>query len=290
MKRDLVLRFEQTVGRAMTGPLDARLAALVARARSAHPSVVLHDDAFVMHLAKHLAEIENPDEVLDTACIEDLYLACACGLGDAAAIAILERDWFSSVASYVGRIESSKDFVAEVCQLLRIHLLTTSEGRAPRIADYAGRGPLGGWLRVAAVRLARSLSTASAKNRGMGDDEGVRSARTPSPDPERAFLREHYAWEINRALDSSLASLSDRDRTLLRLYFVEGMSLASIGRMIHVHETTVLRRITTIRETVLDRVKDVLRADSRDLESRLALVGSQLDLHFSRHLKMRGSD
>lgn len=63
------------------------------------------------------------------------------------------------------------------------------------------------------------------------------------------------------------------------------MSLASVGRRLHVHETTVLRRITSIRETVLDRLKEALRADSRDRESRLALVGTPLDPHLTRHLK-----
>ena len=51
----------------------------------------------------------------------------------------------------MARIDSSSQFVDEVKQGLRERLLV---GPPPRIAEYSGSGPLGGWLRVVSVRLA----------------------------------------------------------------------------------------------------------------------------------------
>jgi RNA polymerase sigma-70 factor (ECF subfamily) len=49
--------------------------------------------------------------------------------------------------------DASATFVDDVRQALRVRLLVEAGGRA-RLADYAGRGPLRGWIGVAAARVA----------------------------------------------------------------------------------------------------------------------------------------
>src|SRR4051794_26918913 len=80
------------------------------RGRAAWPGIELTD----AQLDAHLARLELPAEPH-----EDLYLACACALGDAPAIDAFERSILAQVGSFVGRIDASAQFVDEVRQSLR---------------------------------------------------------------------------------------------------------------------------------------------------------------------------
>ena len=42
-------------------------------------------------------------------------------------------------------------------QRLRERLFVGSDGEPARLASYSGRGPLGTWVRIAAIRLALNL-------------------------------------------------------------------------------------------------------------------------------------
>jgi RNA polymerase sigma-70 factor len=104
-------------------------------------------------------------------------------------------------------------------------------------------------------------------------------------DPEVDLQKQEGAALFRGALTRSLAEFGHRERTLLRLYFAEGTSLAALGRMYHVHESTMQRRILALRERLLHEVKSQLGLDSRGLASRMDLIRSQLDLHLSQLLK-----
>jgi RNA polymerase sigma-70 factor (ECF subfamily) len=57
----------------------------------------------------------------------------------------------------ISHIDPSPDFADEVVQVLLERLLVSRPGEAPTIADYSGRGALGGWLRIVAVRTCYNL-------------------------------------------------------------------------------------------------------------------------------------
>jgi RNA polymerase sigma-70 factor (ECF subfamily) len=60
-------------------------------------------------------------------------------------------------------------------------------------------------------------------------------------------------------LDSALAELNDEQRFLLAAYYLDGRSLAELGRMLLRHETTVSRRIDKTLRTVRKRTLHHLR-------------------------------
>ena len=63
----------------------------------------------------------------------------------------------SVVAAAVRRIDSSAAFADDVYQLVVERLFVTAGDEPPRILSYGGRGPLRGWVAVAAQRIALSL-------------------------------------------------------------------------------------------------------------------------------------
>src|SRR5262249_4079662 len=86
----------------------------------------------------------------------DLYLAVGCLANDSEALAVFEREIITPARAAIRSIDASDAFVDEACQRMRAALFVGDGGR-PRIADYAGRGPLTAWIGVAAVRTALTM-------------------------------------------------------------------------------------------------------------------------------------
>ena len=128
------------------------MSSLLERARTEHPASWVEDETFLAH-ARTFATSDDELAQLNAA---DLYLALACGRGVADAIAVLEREHFSRIREFAASVTTSPDFIKELTQQLRTRLLVGG-GSPPRILSYSGRGSLGGWVRVAAVRLARDI-------------------------------------------------------------------------------------------------------------------------------------
>jgi len=127
------------------------VADVLARAHAERPASWLADAVFLAHARA----TGVPDAELHAG---DLYLACACLHGVPDALAALEREHFARIREFAASVDSSPEFVKELSQRLRAKLLVADGTDPPRIASYSGRGSLGGWIRVAAVRLARDIA------------------------------------------------------------------------------------------------------------------------------------
>src|SRR5512140_3195321 len=78
-------------GSAVSDPdLGAKLLAIVTQARATYPELNIEDEVFIRALADRLGE-EPSLAALTALHGDDLFLACACGLGDRAAINEFER-------------------------------------------------------------------------------------------------------------------------------------------------------------------------------------------------------
>lgn len=219
----------------------------------------------------------------------DLRLAAACARGDPAALRELERRFLGEVPAYVARLDSTPAFAAEVQQRLRVKLLVSEGGAPPRIASYTGRGPLGAWLRVAAIRTARDLLR-GRRDRPL-DDDGAIPLGSVRRDPELEYMKKHYREDLAEAFAKTLAARSDKERNVLCLYYVEGMSSAAIGKLYGVEGATVRLWIKQYRGALLDEMRravgERLRLDASELESVVRLVQSQLDVSISGLLRVR---
>lgn len=261
--------------------LESRLAEVLAEARAAWPGLGLSDAAYLRHLAGRLPSTAALGDALREVHATDLYLACACARGVPAAHAALEAHFLTKVAPAVARVERSEEGVAEVRQQLREKLLAAEGGRPPRVAEYQGQGPLVAWLRAAAVRLALNLRR-SAQRRARVEEEALAEDAVPAGDVEAEYLRRRHREDFQAALAEALAALPVRERTVLRLHVVEGLSLERIGAMYQTHKSTVSRWVARAREDVLaqarERLAERLKLSPTELHSLLRAVRSHLDL------------
>ena len=155
---------------------------------------------------------------LATASFDDLVLAIACGEGDEAALALFEHRFLAQIPIYLGRNGGTPEFADEVRQKVRLRLFVAEPGVQPKIASYAGTGPLGAWLRVVTIRIARDLHRAARPEAPLDEAIGVRSAK---PDPELDYLKMRYGEEFRAAVVEVLRGLEPRERNLLKLYLLD---------------------------------------------------------------------
>lgn len=267
-------------GGVLPAGLEQALQVLVQSGRSAWPGVELPPAEFVRGLAERLDEGEAPLRGLALLRTDDLWLALSCARGDPKALALFDARLLSRVPQLVRRVDSSGALGPEVVQELRVRLLLRAEG-GPRIADYSGRGDLAGWLRVVALRCALKLRRA---RRGDGAKIALDDPRSLAlhgdADPERDYLRVRYGAEYQEAFRDALAALDAPDRLLLKLHYVDQLSLERLAALHRVHRATTARRLADARRKVLDltraRLRERLRLSDSEFESVLQLVRSQL--------------
>lgn len=267
--------------------LEPLLDQIVKRAQDRWPGVDADAADFLRAVARRLPEDTPLGEALEATDTDDLYLAFACTSGNRAALLAFERAFLGDVGAYVAAVDSSPAFADEVRQALRDKLFTSQEGE-PKIAEYSGRGALGGWVRVTALRAALNLRRGAKRAAAADRRASIETALTSELSPDLAYLKERYRDAFAEALGAAVAGLSDRDRALLRLYHVDGLSLEAMAALYRVHLSTVSRWLTCARESVAEatssHVRDRLGVDRSEVDSIAALVMSQIDVSLTRLL------
>lgn len=251
---------------------DALESALV---RMAEAAGVAGEDA--VFLVQGLADRvpTTPDLVLlESLRPTDLYLALRAATGDSGAVEAIERAHGDAMrASLATATAVERD---EVLQELREKLYV---GPPPRIETYRGRGPLQGWLKVAAKRVWLDRKKAAAR-RSAAEDVGLLA--TVDGDAEIRFLRDHYEREVMAALERALASLEPRERNMLRQHFVHGLTLGQVAKLNDVHRSTIHRWMNDVAMQLRKRVRadlcDRLGVGDGDLSTIVRVVRSRVRL------------
>jgi RNA polymerase sigma-70 factor, ECF subfamily len=216
--------------------------------------------------------------------IEDMFLACACSLGVAGAIELFDKRFQPLIEQVARSFDPAPHFCDEVKQELHRTLFVSAKLGAPRIAQFTGRGPLSAWIVTATKRLALRLKKGTSQRR-HADDELLAEQLSPERDAEWLWLSGRYREVLERALSNAIRQLSERDRMILRMHTVRGLSMASIARMHGVSQPTVSRWMRDAREevlrSVLAAVCEECNCNHRELESIVRLVQSQLELNMS---------
>jgi RNA polymerase sigma-70 factor (ECF subfamily) len=267
-------------------PPDAALADAWEAARAAWPGVDLDVDAFVRHVRARLPGPFGPAEA--TGQLTDLYLVAACLEGRPGAIVTLDRVFLARVDEHVRRIDSSHAFIDEVRQQLRERLLMARADGPARLADYAGRGPLSAWLRVAAVRIALNLVAERRPERQVELDDALLAA-PDGWDPELELVRSRYAPMLRAAVKEAFAKLTNRQRNMLRLHLVGGLTTARIAAVYRVDASTITRWLQAVRAEVRSACQARLEAEAGipadELASLAGLLLSQLDVSLAGLLR-----
>jgi RNA polymerase sigma-70 factor (ECF subfamily) len=247
-------------------------------------SVSLSAERFIRHLARHLPE--GPLEALRQLQAADLYLACACADGDRQALLAFEQHVLQRVPARLGALPAAT--VDEVLQVLRQRLLLGRGEAPPKIADYSGRGPLLAWVRIIASRIVGELASQDGRRELFDEPPEVLARMLSSNDPERELLKEDSRQVLAEALRHALAALPERERALLRMHHLHGLTMDKLATMYGESRSGVARRVAQARERLLRLTRSELASRLNlagpELESLLGLVQSRLD--FSLHRLM----
>lgn len=261
------------------------------KAKSAWPTLDLDVATFVAYVREKAAEIPVEDLHL-----EDLFLACACIRGDRNAWRELDRRHLIRVPELIARVDRSPGFADEIRQRLAVRL-AGSDGGAAKLALYTGRGALAAWLRVAAIREA---THAKRGVRREASPDAAMNVAAPDDDPEIRLIKKKYAADFRKAFEDVLRTLSSDQRNVLKLHYLDGLTIDEVGKAYRVSRATAARWLASARDDIVQRVRDSLaaRLEGRlaptmrrkpgaksvpSPESMLAFVRSQLDLSLRRH-------
>jgi RNA polymerase sigma-70 factor, ECF subfamily len=260
---------------------------LLARAHAERPGHWVDDAAFVAH-ARAVATSDtggadgNPG-IDDAIHAGDLYLAYACACGVPEALAALEREHLVRIREFAASVDASPGFVAELTQQLRTRVLVAEPGRPARIAGYSGRGSLGAWIRVAAVRLARDLARVE-RNAAERRDQVAEAI-----DPEIGYLKRTYGEAVSRAFAAALAALDGESRALLQMHYVDGLTIDQVGVAFGKSRATSARMLAGARMRVVAAIREQLVATmgvrDDEADSLLAFVRSRLDVSLASALR-----
>ncbi len=267
--------------------LDARLRECHAVGSAAWPGIALSPEAFVEALAPHV-EAEWPIVPADfhTA---DFFLAAACVHGAPGAVVALERAFLARIPDYIARVcrPSDRERPEDVAQSIAERLVVPTGAGPARIAEYSGRGALGGWLRVLAVRVA--LNTQRGKSR-FTSLEG-RPDRYDAPtgvDPELDLFRMKYRADFKCALEAAFFSLDTEQRALLRLFAAGSQRGEDLGKVLGVDRSTATRRLARARAHLFAFTKRALTTklgiSTGEFDSIARVVHSRIELTLSRVL------
>jgi len=238
------------------------------------------DLAFATALAGRLGSI---DELFGLR-LDDLVIAHHAALGRPTAVAAI-RLLLEGLRGPLRRTGADPQQIDELLADLPAELLSPRDHAAPRIHGYAGKGALGGWLRVVAVR---AMIDRRGKTSTHDDDGAVADLAAPDLDPELALLRRQYATEFRTAFAAAIGILPPDDRLLLRQHHLDGLGIDRLAALHGIHRATAARRLVAAREVVYDTVRRRLLAEleigGQTFESLLRVVRSELDLSIDRYL------
>jgi RNA polymerase sigma-70 factor (ECF subfamily) len=261
--------------------LEGALTGLVAKGRAAWTGIPLAQEDFAAFLGRCLPEQAAED--LAALRGDELWLVCAFGRGVPGASEALERHYLDREAAALARLGAPATMIEDVLQEIRRRLVEMQTQEADQRA-YAGRGSLGGWLRVAAVRVMNRRRERRSRELMVGSVPAVIAA--PEHDPEMALLLKTHKAALTAAFQEALASLPTRDRSVLRYHFVEGMSIDALGALYHVHRSTAARWVERACRALAERTCEAFRRGiTINEESFLRVVGlieSQIGVELAR--------
>lgn len=213
--------------------------------------------------------------------VEGLVLAAACVARLDAALAALDRDVLPDVRKVLLR-RAEGAVVDDVLQQTRFKLVLASP---PGLSQYAGRGPLAGFVRTVAVHLLTNLEVATKPS-----ESDERLATLPgAAEVEAGLLRADQQQHFKAAFQAAVGELTVRQRSLLRLNLVEGLSIDEIAPMFGAHRSSAARWLVEAKELLAKLTRAELASrlglEGEALESLLTSVQNRFDLSLQSALK-----
>ncbi len=227
------------------------------------------DPSRLLELLAELPKKPSPEQGAECA------LVVAATQGSVPAQRQLEGEYFARIPAMLSSMKLDAARVEDVAQDVRQKLLV---GEPPKILTYVGRGSLAALIRVSATRTA--ISALRKGGRETGELELDRAIG--ELDPERRHLKDHYREIFRDSFAAAVRSLDARERNMLRLHFLQRVTLEQLASMYGVHRATVVRQLASIREKIAKGTRVELKSHGAvgagDLESIVDLLKSRFDV------------
>jgi RNA polymerase sigma-70 factor, ECF subfamily len=212
----------------------------------------------------------------------DAAFAFGCMTGDKEALSRFESELIPLARGAIRRFERNEATVDELCQQLRVKLLT---GTPMGLTAWRGKGPLANWIRVVAMRLTIDAlrKRQPAEHAGPFWEDQVATDAT-----ERSLIQQRYGEAFECAFRLALSSLNKKERAVLKLHALERQNIDSIATVYGVHRATAARWLEAIRRGLRDRTFTALRLsvslNKAEVSTVVRALISQVDFSLSHFL------
>lgn len=214
---------------------------------------------FAAMLAKAVAQAGHGGDAggelrfLESLRLEELVLAWACAAGNERAWEVFLNRFRNTLYETAYKIAPTESTGRELADSLYAELYgvdARGQQRTSKLWYYQGRGSLQGWLRVVTAQeyINRYRSVRRETSLDAAVEEGAQFA-APEPEPVMADPR------VEAAVAAELAALDPRERFLLAAYFLDHRTLAEIGKLQGVHESTISRQLERITAGARKRMR-----------------------------------
>src|SRR5262249_2374917 len=145
-----------------------------------------------------------------------------------------DQGWLAKVPGWVRSMSAASGIADDVRQRLAERMLADNDGDSA-LAGYKGRGSLAGWLRVAAIREARTM----LRSRREVVDADDTLVHAPGHDAELALLKRRSADLFRQMFDEVVASLPDEEKSVLKLHYLDGLTLVEVASVLRMSRASV---------------------------------------------------
>lgn len=241
--------------------------------------------------ASYLTDRAECEKFLTGLHVRELVLARACAAGNDAAwqdFLLQFREALYAASRSITHEESSGRELADSLYADLYGTAARDGKRVSKLDSYTGRGSLAGWLRtvLAQEHVNRYRKQRRSVSLEEKTDAGVQFA---APVPAPTALPD---TRVVSAIDQALAEVEAEDRLILIHYYLEGRTLAEVGRMLGVHESTISRKTVKIVERLRRGIFSVLLKSGmsrRQVEEALDVDVRDITVDFKKSLGRDGT-
>lgn len=248
---------------------------LIDAALESAPALRVDRQAFKAHLVLAKATAESN--------LSDVLLAFASLKGDRAALKELEARLLAVGRPALSRY-GDQSFAEDVLQEVREKLLV---GANAKLRAYSGRGALVQFLKTvvttSAIDKLRQQKSREGDDAG-DDDERLEKLASSDRNADSQIFSARSKSQFSKAFKEALSALTAQERTLLRMKFVDGVSVEEIGKAFQVHRTTAMRWIEKLQADLLRDTRERLKAELKVKDHELEGVMKEMELSISDRL------
>ncbi len=253
----------QSAGKAgVSGKVETACERLLAKANAAQYGIGAQEfKAILLGIAEQYipgAGEQDLVKFLESLKTEELALARGCASGHEKAWEVFlgrYRSTLYSAAFSIAKEERSAKELADSLYAELYGLPRESGRRVSKLEYYKGRGSLEGWLRtvVAQEFVNRYRRTKHEVSLEEKVEAGVQFEAPVVAEPAKGS-------DLDSATAKAMSGLEAEERFLLASYFLDGRTLAEIGRALRVHESTISRKLERVTAGLRKAIRKELMA------------------------------